>query len=74
MAHRISEAIIASDAAATLQEWFNGYMTLDDGRQYKVIQIDYEDTRLTIEVQGSQYLDVEEEQFEVEVRVQKVDR
>jgi hypothetical protein len=74
MAHRISEEVLAWDAAAVLQEWFEGYMTMQDGRQYKVVQVDNEDTRLTVEVQGTQYLDVEEEQFEIEVRVRRVDR
>jgi hypothetical protein len=73
MTHRISEETIAWDAAAVLQEWFDGYMTMTDGRQYKVVQVDSEDTRLTVEVQGTQYLDVVEEQFEIEVRVRKVD-
>jgi hypothetical protein len=73
MTHRITEEIIAWDAAAVLQEWFDGYMTMTDGRQYKVVQVGAEDTRLTVEVQGTQYLDVEEEQFEIEVRVRKVD-
>jgi hypothetical protein len=73
MAHRISEEVLAWDAAAVLYEWFHGHMTLDDGRQYKVVLIDHEDTRLTVRVEGSQHLDVEEEQFEIEVRVRKVD-
>jgi hypothetical protein len=73
MAHRISEDLIAYDAAATLQEWFEGYMTLEDGRQYKVVQVEAEGTLLIIQVEGSQFLDVEEEQFEVEVVVRRVD-
>jgi hypothetical protein len=72
--HRISEEVIAWDAAAILEEWFKGYMTLNDGRQYKVNQIDSEDTRLTVEVESSRYLDVEPDQFEIEIRVRKVNR
>ena len=74
MSHRISEQDIAWDAAAILQEWFRGYMTLDDGRQYKVTQVDNEETRLTVLVEGSSNLHVEEEQFEIEVTARRVDR
>jgi hypothetical protein len=74
VSHRITEEVIAWDAAATLQEWFDGYMTMNDGRQYKVVQVGSEDLRLYVEVQGTRYLDVVEEQFEIEVRVRKVDR
>jgi hypothetical protein len=73
MTHRITEELIAWDAAATLQEWFDGYMTMDDGRQYKVVQVGSEDTRLTVRVEGSRYLDVMEEEFEIEVRVKRVE-
>jgi hypothetical protein len=73
MSHRISEELLAADAAATLAEWFDGYMTMDDGRQYKVVQVGSEDVRLTVRVEGSQYLDVIEEEFEIEVRVKRVD-
>lgn len=72
--HRITEEVIAWDAAAVLQDWFNGYMTLNDGRQYKVALVDSEDTRITVRVEGTQYLDVVEDQFEIEVQVRKVDR
>lgn len=74
MTHRISERDIAWDAAAILQEWFRGYMTLDDGRQYKVVQVDNEETRMTVLVEGSPNLHVEEEQFEIEVIARRVDR
>lgn len=75
MAHRISEESIAWEAAGVLQEWFAGYMMLspDDPRQYKVVVVDAEDTRVTVEVRSTLNLDVVEEQFEVEVRVKKVD-
>lgn len=74
MSHRISEELLAADAAATLCEWFDGYMTLDDaGRQYKVVQVGSEDTRLTVRVEGSQYLRVVEEEFEIEVRVKRME-
>jgi hypothetical protein len=74
MAHRISEEVLAWDAAAMLETWFEGYMTMEDGRQYKVVQVDHEDTRMTVRVEGSQHLHVEEEEFEIEVVVRKVDR
>jgi len=76
MQYLISEDDIAYDAAAVLQEWFEGYMTLseDDPRQYRVVQVASEDVRLTIRVEGSQNLDVREDEFEIEVRVRKVDR
>jgi len=72
----ISEENIAWDAAAVLGEWYEGYMTLseDDPRQYRVVQVASEDVRLTIRVEGSQNLDVREDEFEIEVRVRKVDR
>lgn len=75
MEHRISEEQIAWDAAAVLGEWYEGYMTLspDDPRQYKVVLVGSEDTRITVEVRSSSNLDVVEEQFEIEVRVTKVD-
>jgi hypothetical protein len=75
MAHRISEESIAWDAAAVLGEWYEGYMNLspDDPRQYKVVLVGSEDTRITVEVQSSSNLDVVEEQFEIEVVVRKVD-
>ena len=74
--HVISEEQIAWDAAATLAEWFDGYMTMseDDQRQYKVVQIDNEDLRLTVRVESTPYLHVVEDMFEIEVRVRKVDR
>jgi hypothetical protein len=73
MAHRISEELLAADAAAVLCEWFDGYMTMDDGRQYKVRQVGSEDTRLTVQVEGTQHLKVVEEEFEIEVRVKRVE-
>lgn len=75
VAHRITETQVAWDAAAVLADWYEGYMTLseDDQRQYKVVQVGSEDTRLTIRVEGTQYLNVVEEEFEIEVRVRKAD-
>jgi hypothetical protein len=75
VAHRITEEQVAWDAAAVLADWYEGYMTLseDDPRQYKVVLVGSEDTRITVEVRSSSNLDVVEEQFEVEVRVRKVD-
>lgn len=73
MAHRISEAVLAWDAAATLERWFEGYMTTDDGRQYKVVQVDHEGTRMIVRVEGTAHLDVEDEEFEVDVVVRKVE-
>ena len=69
--HTISEEQIAWEAAGTLAEWFDGYMTMseDDQRQYKVVQVDSEDLRLTVRVEGTQYLSVVEDMFEIEVRV-----
>jgi hypothetical protein len=74
MSHRISEEELGYDAAAVLQEWFEGYMTRSDGRQYKVVQIDHDGLGMVVEVRGTQYLDVEEEQFLVEVNVRRTDR
>jgi hypothetical protein len=74
MSHRISEEEVGYDAAAVLQEWFEGYMTRSDGRQYKVVQVEHDGLRMVVEVRGTQYLDVEEEQFEVEVSVRRTDR
>ena len=74
MAHRISEELLAADAAAILGEWFDGYMTMDDGRQYKVVQVGSEDTRLFVRVEGTQHLHVVEEEFEIEIRVHKAGR
>jgi len=73
MSHQISEETVAYDAATTLQEWFRGYMTLGDGRQYQVLQVEHEGTRMVIEVRGTQHLDVVEEQFEVEITVRRTD-
>jgi len=69
---QISEENIAYDAMATLEEWFRGYMSVDDGRQYKVVQVEHGGTTMVIEVQGTQHLDVVEEQFEIEISVRKV--
>jgi hypothetical protein len=71
--HRISEQDIAYDAMATLEEWFNGYMTMNDGRQYKLVQVEHGENQMVVQVEGTRYLDVEEEQFEVEIRVRRVD-
>ena len=75
MEYVITKDDIAYDAAAVLQEWFEGYMTLseDDPRQYKVVQVASEDVRLTVRVEGSQNLDVVEDHFEIEVRVRRVE-
>jgi hypothetical protein len=74
MSHRISEEELGYDATALLQEWFEGYMTRSDGRQYKVVQIEHAERTMVVEVQGTQHLDVEEEQFEIEVIVRRTDR
>ena len=73
MVHQISEADIAYDAMATLEEWFKGYMNVSDGRQYRLVQVEHGEHIMVIEVQGTQHLDVEEAQFEVEVSVRKVE-
>jgi hypothetical protein len=72
----ITKDDIAYDAAAVLQEWFEGHMTLseDDPRQYKVVQVASEDVRLTVRVESTQTLDVVEDQFEIEIVVRRVDR
>jgi len=71
--HRISEEDIAYGAMSTLEEWFRSYFTVADGRQYRVVQVEHDGTRMVVEVQGTPHLPVEEEQFEVEIRVRKVD-
>jgi len=73
--HRISEEQVAWDAAAVLSEWYEGYMTLseDDPRQYRVVLVGSEDTRIFVEVRGSSNLDVVEEQFEIEVTATRMD-
>jgi hypothetical protein len=72
--YQIHEQEIAYDAIATLEEWFRGYMTMGDGRQYKVVQVEHADTSMIVQVESTQYLDVQEDQFEIEIRVRKVDR
>jgi uncharacterized protein (UPF0179 family) len=73
MVHQISEEDIAYDAMATLEEWFKGYMNVSDGRQYRLVQVEHGEHIMVIEVQGTQQLEVEEAQFEVEVSVRKVE-
>lgn len=72
--HQISEQDIAYDAMATLEEWFRGYMSIGDGRQYKLVQVEHGENQMVVQVEGTRYLDVEEDQFEVEITVRKVDR
>jgi len=38
-----------------------------------VVQIEHDGTRMIVEVQGTQYLDVVEEQFEVEITVRRTE-
>ena len=71
--YQISEQDIMYDAMAILEEWFRGYMTLNDGRQYKLVQVEHGENQMVVRVEGTQYLDVEEDQFEIEIRVRKVD-
>jgi 4-aminobutyrate aminotransferase-like enzyme len=71
--HRISKQDIAYAAMATLEEWFRDYMSIGDGRQYKVVQVEHGENQMVVEVRGTQYLDVEEEQFEVEIKVRRVE-
>lgn len=73
MDHQISEQDIAYDAMGTLEEWFRGYMNIADGRQYKVVQIEHGENVMVVEVRGTQHLPVVEDQFEVEIRVRKVE-
>jgi hypothetical protein len=73
MSHRISEEEVGYDAAAVLEEWFSGYMTRSDGRQYKVVQVEHDGLRMVVEVQGTQYLDVTEEQFEIEITCRRTE-
>jgi hypothetical protein len=73
MVHQISEEDIAYDAMATLEEWFKGYMNVSDGRQYRLVQVEHGEHSMVVEVQGTQHLEVEEAQFEVEISVRKVD-
>lgn len=73
MSHQISEEDIAYAAVATLEEWFRDYFSIDDGRQYKVVQVEHDGTRMVVEVRGTQHLPVEEDQFEVEIKVRKVE-
>jgi hypothetical protein len=73
MVHQISEADIAYDAMATLEEWFKGYMNVSDGRQYRLVQVEHGEHMMVVEVQGTQHLEVVEEQFEIEIKVRKVD-
>jgi len=72
--YQISEQEIAYDAMATLEEWFRGYMTMGDGRQYKLTQVEHGDASMIVQVERTQHLDVQEDQFEIEIRVRKVDR
>lgn len=72
--HQISEQDIAYDAMAVLEEWFRGYMSIGDGRQYKLVQIEHGDHQMVVEVRGTHGLDVEEDQFEVEIIVRKVEQ
>ena len=58
MSHRISEEDLAYDAAVVLEECFRGSMTLTDGRQYEVVQVEHDGARMVIEVRGTRYLDV----------------
>jgi hypothetical protein len=71
--YQISEEEIAYDAISILEEWFRGYMTMGDGRQYKLVQVEHGETSMVVRVESTRYLDVEEDQFEVEIRVRKVD-
>jgi hypothetical protein len=73
MDHQISEQDIAYDAMATLEEWFRGPMTMSDNRQYRVVQTEHGEHSMVVEVQGTQNLHVLEEQFEIEIRVRKVE-
>jgi hypothetical protein len=73
MPHQIPEEEVAYDAASTLQEWFNGYMTREDGRQYKVVQVEHDGLRMVIRVESTQYLDVIEEEFEIEVTAKRME-
>jgi uncharacterized protein (UPF0179 family) len=72
--YQISEQELAYDAMAVLEEWFRGYMSIGDGRQYKLVQVEHGEHQMVVRVEGTQYLDVEEDEFEVEIQVRKVER
>lgn len=72
--YQISEQELGYDAMAVLEEWFSGYMSIGDGRQYKLVQVEHGETQMVVEVQSTRYLEVEEDQFEIEIKVRKVDR
>jgi hypothetical protein len=71
--YQISEADLAYDAMATLEEWFKGYMTIGDGRQYRLVQVEHGEKAMIVRVESSQNLNVEEEEFEVEITVRRVE-
>jgi hypothetical protein len=72
--HQISEQDIAYDAMAILEEWFKGYMSIGDGRQYRLVQVEHGESQMVVRVESTQYLEVEEDEFEIEVRVRRLDR
>jgi hypothetical protein len=72
--HQISEQDIAYDAMAILEEWFKGYMSIGDGRQYRLVQVEHGENQMVVRVESTQYLEVEEDEFEIEVRVRRLDR
>jgi hypothetical protein len=71
--HQISEQDIAYDAMAILEEWFKGYMSIGDGRQYRLVQVEHGEGSMVVRVESTQYLEVDEDEFEVEIRVRKVE-
>ena len=71
--HQISEQDIAYDAMATLEEWFKGYMSIGDGRQYRLVQVEHGETQMVVRVESTQYLEVSEDEFEIEIRVRRVE-
>jgi hypothetical protein len=71
--YQISEQEIAYHAMGTLEEWFRGYMTMEDGRQYKVVQVEHGENQMVVQVESTRYLDVVEDQFEIEIQVRKVE-
>lgn len=74
MTYRVNETDLAYDAMAILEEWFRGYMTIGDGRQYKLVQVEHGENQMVVRVESTQYLDVAEEEFEVEITVRKVEQ
>lgn len=70
---RLDPETVAYDAVSTLQEWLDGYKTLEDGQQYRLAVVDRDGDELIVEATSGPRMRVDEERFIISVDVRRTE-